>query len=82
MLLVFIFLVFSEVSFLCLSSYRRFVAVDLSLSFIWNGFALTLSNMIFITNRVSSTNVYGITKGPDIIHQPTNYNNDQEQPTK
>jgi hypothetical protein len=43
---------------------------------------LTLSNMIFITNRVSSTNVYGITEGPDIIHQPTNYNNDQEQPTK
>jgi hypothetical protein len=26
--------------------------------------------MIFITNRVSSTNVYGITEGPDIFINP------------
>ena len=37
--------------------------------------------MIFITNRVSSTNVYGITEGP-IYSLTQNYNNDQEQPSK
>jgi hypothetical protein len=38
--------------------------------------------MIFIINRVSSTNVYGINRRTRYIHQPKNYNNEQEQPSK